>query len=350
MSLSPRVPDQGSYIALDASWTEDPWFRFPRAFIRDARLSATARAAAAWMASHSTSFRFDVPAMVRAGLGGRDAIRRALRQLEDRGYLVRTRERLPDGTLGRIDYRLYPVPQPPPEPEPEPEPAPENQSLDLTCENTTFPQVSTSDWKPGPGFQGGPKREQLKKKQENNSSPPLPSSPAAEPAQPAGREDGATPELERAQSLVDAAVRRWPSSHRAPGLRDRQRLSERVARELASGGDEATIIDELTRDLSDAGSAIRVVLGARTRTPGWGRPADPRPDPARYTVKGPRPAWCGRCDERTRLVMAIREDGSEAMRRCRECHPASDPLAALWRLPVRRTGSVRVSYPCPDAP
>ncbi|WP_157516007.1 hypothetical protein [Nocardiopsis trehalosi] len=327
------MTDQGSYIALDASWTEDPWFRFPRAFIRDASLSATARAAAAWMASHSTSFRFDVPAMVRAGLGGRDVIRRGLRQLEDRGYLVRTRERLPDGTLGRIDYRLYPVPQPRPEPEPAPEPAPENQSLDLTCENTAFPQVSTSDWKPGPGFQGGSKREHLKEEQENNSSPPLPSSPAAEPAQPAGREDEAPPPeddaLKRAQSLVDAAVRRWPSHHRAPGPRDRQRLSERVARELAAGGDEATITDELTRDLNDAGSAVRVLLGARTRTPGWGRPADPRPDPARFTVTGPKPAWCGRCDERTRLVMAIRDDGSEAMRRCRDCHPAADPLAAL---------------------
>jgi hypothetical protein len=128
---------------------------------------------------------------------------------------------------------------------------------------------------------------------------------------------------------VDAAVRRWPSHHRAPGPRDRQRLSERVARELAAGGDEAVILDELTRDLNDAASAVRVVLGARTRTPGWGRPADPRPDPTRFTVTGPRPAWCGRCEERTRLVMAIREDGSEAMRRCRHCHPAADPLAAL---------------------
>lgn len=98
-------------------------------------------------------------------------------------------------------------------------------------------------------------------------------------------------------------------------------MSERIARELADGGSEVVILDELTRDLADAGSAVRVLLGDRTKTPGWGRPVDPRPDHSRYEPRGPRPAWCGRCDERTRLVMAIRSDGSEAMRRCPGCHP-----------------------------
>ncbi|WP_220270079.1 hypothetical protein, partial [Marinitenerispora sediminis] len=186
-------------------------------------------------------------------------------------------------------------------------------------------------------------KEKNKKKNIKNSSPPLPS-PRAEDAagecgHAAGREDEAAPEAEeppppppppppsgdealrRAESLVDAAVGRWPSRHRAPGPRDRQRLSQRVLSELNNGGDEAVILDELTRDLADAGSAVRVVLGARTRTPGWGRPSDPRPPADAYTVTGPKPAWCGRCEERTRLVMAIRADGSEGMRRCPHCHP-----------------------------
>ncbi len=129
--------------------------------------------------------------------------------------------------------------------------------------------------------------------------------------------------MERAESLVADAVRRWGSGHRAPGARDRHRLAERVAAEL-DGGDETVIRDELTRDLGDARSAVSVVLGARTATPGWGQSADPRPDATRYEITGPRPVWCGVCDERTRLVAYERADGSEGMRRCRRCHPDED--------------------------
>lgn len=132
--------------------------------------------------------------------------------------------------------------------------------------------------------------------------------------------------LRRAESVVSDAVRRWPSQHRAPGPKDRQRLAERVAAELAAGGDERTVLDELTRDLSDAGSAVRVLLGSRTKTPGWGVPADPRPTADRYEPTGPRPAWCTRCDERTRLVVAMTDDGGERMRRCSTCHPEASAV------------------------
>ncbi|NYI99301.1 hypothetical protein HNR12_005655 [Streptomonospora nanhaiensis] len=181
-------------------------------------------------------------------------------------------------------------------------------------------------------------------------SPEVPSSPPAPPATdgtgghtgpggPAGREDDGSANdhnaqdarealLERAQGLVDDAVRRWGSGHRAPGARDRQRLSERVADELVAGGEETVILEELTRDLGSARSAVRVVLGARTATPGWGRPVDPRPDPDRYVPQGPLPVWCGLCDERTRLVTAM-VAGSERLWRCARCHPqAVDPAAA----------------------
>src|SRR5690606_7310031 len=183
-------------------------------------------------------------------------------------------------------------------------------------------------------------------------TPPVPSSPPAPPApgeRPAaadgggrpGREEddsakettgGAAPSagaLHGALALVDDAVARWGSTHRAPGARDRLRLAERVAAELAGGGTEETILDELTRDLGTAHSAVRVVLGARTATPGWGRRTDPRPDHARHEPSGPRPAWCGRCDERTRQLVVRAADGSERMARCDRCHPQADP-AAQW--------------------
>lgn len=131
-----------------------------------------------------------------------------------------------------------------------------------------------------------------------------------------GDDDGA------AAVLVADAIRRWHSDHAAPNARDRARLVARVRTELTAGGDPVVITHELTRDLhpSQAGSAVKVVMGARTREPGWGRADDPRPDHSRHEVRTKTP-WCGRCDERTRLVVALGADGDERMRRCPDCHP-----------------------------
>ncbi|MGI5122739.1 hypothetical protein ACQEU5_24800 [Marinactinospora thermotolerans] len=127
--------------------------------------------------------------------------------------------------------------------------------------------------------------------------------------------------MRRAEALLDEAVSRWGRAHRAPGVRDRQRLAARIAAELVAGGAEPIIIHELTRDMGDVRRAVAVMLGDRTATPGWGRAVDPRPDWAQYEVTGPRPVWCGRCDERTRLVVGQAADGSERIWRCSRCHP-----------------------------
>lgn len=134
--------------------------------------------------------------------------------------------------------------------------------------------------------------------------------------------------LKRAEALIDDAVRRWPQRHRAPGPRDRQRLCERVAAELEAGGDDGLILVELTRDMREAADAVKVVMGSRTRTPGWGRCSDPRPKPLRHAPDAPRPVWCGMCDETTRLVAAVAADGSQRMHRCARCHPDPDTAPA----------------------
>ena len=105
-----------------------------------------------------------------------------------------------------------------------------------------------------------------------------------------------------AEGLVDGAVRVWPSSAMAPNPRDRHRLVGRVMDELADGGDPQVIHHELTRDLNTAASVLRVIMGARTHTFGWGKRIDPRPDHAQYEISNPGHPWCGRCDERTRLI------------------------------------------------
>jgi len=187
------------------------------------------------------------------------------------------------------------------------------------------------------------------------STPPSPPAPqlAEDPEEApasqspsAGREDECsssqdTTPLAEALSLVDAAVRLWPERHKAPGVRDRQRLAERVAAELASGGEERTIIHELSRDMSDVASAMRVMMGDRTKLAGWGRSSDPRPDHAQHEITLKRP-WCGQCGERTRMVYVIIDEitGETSPKRCSTpvidhqgqrvaCHPQGK-LPEIW--------------------
>ncbi|TMZ69810.1 hypothetical protein EMG21_28140 [Klebsiella pneumoniae] len=316
-----------------------PQFEFVQilnAVARDYRVSWRARGLLVELLSYPAEYETSVDDLVKkakrqgGNTEGRDAMRAAARELKAVGYIIETRHQDEHGRW-RTELEVTDEPM-----------------YELLAQVDSISAGRTDDGFPGVGFPvvGFPGvSKKTEKKTEINSSPPVPSSPPGEPAPlepPAGREDEAPPKtdgvLERAETLVSEAVRRWPSRHRAPGPRDRQRLSECVATELANGGDEAVILDELTRDLSDAGSALRVVLGNRTKTPGWGRSNDPRPDRDAFAATDPKPPWCGLCDERTRLVMAVREDGSEAMRRCPACHPELDSAPLLHASDAEREG------------
>ena len=216
---------------------------------------------------------------------------------------------------------------------PRPEPKPTNR------------RESKTAGQPGRTENSAVTRRRGNQKKAEASSPPPPPSADTPPTHSAGREDeiftkekkrspetdespGGHEDMERAQGLVRDAVRRWPKDHQAPSARDAHRLAERVAAELADGGDDTVILHELTRDLRDVGSAVRVMLGSRTRTPGWGRAADPRPDHSRYEIRTNTP-WCGQCDERTRQLVVLSDDGrDERMARCRRCHPEATPAPA----------------------
>lgn len=60
--------------------------------MRDSRLSFRARGIHHFLLSFPTGWRIDSTAIARAGKEGRDAIRSALKELEDCGYLIRVRE------------------------------------------------------------------------------------------------------------------------------------------------------------------------------------------------------------------------------------------------------------------
>lgn len=102
----------GTYVEFADEWFDDGWFRFPRSLARDETLTHAARGLACQLASHARrSFRFSTEELVRHTANGESAIRSMIKELEEHGYLERTRERDTQGRLGVMIYKLNPFPQ-----------------------------------------------------------------------------------------------------------------------------------------------------------------------------------------------------------------------------------------------
>ena len=77
---------------------------------RDGRLSFRAKGIFGYVSTHRGGWQVTVAELVRRGRGGVDAITSGLGQLERHGFLYRTRERNPDGTLGQARYVITDLP------------------------------------------------------------------------------------------------------------------------------------------------------------------------------------------------------------------------------------------------
>lgn len=90
--------------------TEDLVVGIARQAVEDTRLTAKARGMLVWMVGRRTNAEFSVAKMVKAGLGGPDAIRTGLQELEDHGYLTREREYDADGHHMATTYIVTDIP------------------------------------------------------------------------------------------------------------------------------------------------------------------------------------------------------------------------------------------------
>ncbi len=97
------------------------------AIVRDASLSYRARGLLILLLSMPDNWETSSMWLAARAPEGRDAVRKALKELEGRGYLRRTKQRGPDGRI-RIVTTVFDRPQEHQKPKPE-KPAPVNQSV-----------------------------------------------------------------------------------------------------------------------------------------------------------------------------------------------------------------------------
>jgi len=83
---------------------ESNFARIPNAWVRDIRLSRRARGFLAELMSHEIGWTITFDSLLRGGTEGRDAIKAAMRELEQLGYLRRIQNKDADGKFGNLKY------------------------------------------------------------------------------------------------------------------------------------------------------------------------------------------------------------------------------------------------------
>ncbi|MGW0825246.1 hypothetical protein [Streptomyces sp. NPDC002845] len=88
----------------------DQFTQIANALFRDAQLSFKAKGLFGLLSTHREGWRMTVTDIARRGRDGESAVKSGLKELEKHGFLVRERERDPDGTLGAVAYLITDLP------------------------------------------------------------------------------------------------------------------------------------------------------------------------------------------------------------------------------------------------
>ncbi|MGW9026897.1 hypothetical protein ACWGQ5_22490 [Streptomyces sp. NPDC055722] len=88
----------------------DRFTQIANGLFRDSRLSFKAKGIFGYVSTHRDGWQVTVAELVRRGREGVDAVTTGLKHLERHGFLYRTRERNPDGTLGQALYVITDLP------------------------------------------------------------------------------------------------------------------------------------------------------------------------------------------------------------------------------------------------
>lgn len=107
MSVS-NVPGYGRIRR--GSMAADAFTQIRNALFRDPRISFKAKGVFGLISTHRDGYGVTPESIAAAGRDGVSAVKGALRELEEYGYLIRARERRADGTLGGSHYYITDMP------------------------------------------------------------------------------------------------------------------------------------------------------------------------------------------------------------------------------------------------
>ncbi|MFJ9544119.1 hypothetical protein ACIRPX_43920, partial [Streptomyces sp. NPDC101225] len=88
----------------------DQFTQVANGLFRDARLSFKAKGIFGLISTHRDGWRMTVTDLARRGREGEAAVKSGLKELEEHGFLLRHRQRNPDGTLGAAAYFITDLP------------------------------------------------------------------------------------------------------------------------------------------------------------------------------------------------------------------------------------------------
>lgn len=88
----------------------DQFTQVANGLFRDSRLSFKAKGLFGLLSTHRDGWRMTVADIARRGRDGEAAVKSGLKELEKHGFLVRERQRDPDGTLGGAAYFITDLP------------------------------------------------------------------------------------------------------------------------------------------------------------------------------------------------------------------------------------------------
>jgi hypothetical protein len=187
-------------------------------FFRDPRVTGTAKGVFGLISTHRDGYGISVETLCEDMKEGPSAVKAALRNLEEHGYLVRTRVREPDGTLGASQYEITDMPDglrltadPPYPPADTPPPPPDEHADSETETSRSEPRV---DFPPvdDPPVAQPPVDDRARKNnnnKNNNSQPPTgvgsrAGAPARAHAPAPAREGGVQDTLDLADTKIDS--------------------------------------------------------------------------------------------------------------------------------------------------
>jgi hypothetical protein len=289
----------------------DNFTQISNALFRDPRMSAKAKGIFGFISTHRAGWGLTPESIAAAMKDGVSAIKAGLRELEAFGYLVRSQDRRPDGTMGPVVYRITDMPSS--------QPVVGNRPAGTTCEDVASSQVGAESRRSEP-VDGNPPAddppaENLPHKKTNSndtkgenttspSRPPLELVPSSA-EEKGGGGGGDSPQQEKQNPAAAAFVDALPYGGRRPGQARRRTLIARVAGAFAAGWSESALRVQLTSETESAKSLAAVY--AHRLDPDE-LPAPPRLPAPRTGEQGPPQAQKAKCPECHRPLRNSAED------------------------------------------